>query len=163
MLITDDQWNIIIENIPLLLGGTNIRYSSPKRERFILECILWKLAVGITWDDFPEAYLSPRTLSPSRSNPFTGYTISPMPSHRVIYRRYRKWRKTGLLVQVLSILAVDLKTRGGFDLSTALSEGLIQFEYSRRRKWKIILDPEQRNTWQFITALLLISIAARQK
>jgi len=171
MLITDDQWDLIIEKIPLLLGGTNMRNSSPARERFILECILWKLASGVAWIELPEAYLSKLTISKSGEKdtiPFAQRNKVEQASrvfcgtHRVIYRRYRKWRKTGLLVQVLSILAADLKTRGGFELHTALSDGLIQLEFSRKRNWKITLDPEHRKTWQFITALLLISIAARQ-
>ena len=67
--------------------------SEPARERLILECILWKLATGAAWYEFPEVY------------PF----CPPVPkiggrkiqiSHQTIYRRYRKWLKTGLLIQV---------------------------------------------------------------
>ena len=56
MLLTDDQWYLIIKQIPALLRGTNMRNSSPNRERLILECILWKLAMDIPWYDLPEAY-----------------------------------------------------------------------------------------------------------
>ncbi len=132
-----------------------MRNSSPIRERLILDCILWKLAAGVPWYDLPEAYPF------VTKNPTTGAFDPPL-SYQTIYRRCRVWRKSGLLSQILSTLSADLKIRGGFDLTKALSGGSIQFERKLGRRCKLTLDQEQRGSWQHITALLLLSIAARQ-
>jgi len=80
---------------------------------------------------------------------------------KIIHRQYCKWRKTGLLRRVLSTLTAGLKTRGGFDFAKVLSGGSIQFERKLGRRCKLALDQEQLGSWQHITALLLLSIAAR--
>ena len=97
------------------------------------------------------------------------YGISPSFSYQTIYRRYRQWRRTGLLSQVLSLLARDLKTRGGFDLAEAIATGRIKLSGSprigngRKHILEITLDTYQHSTWQLVTALLILGIAARQK
>jgi transposase len=155
MLLTDDQWNLILEKVPALLGGTNMRNSSPTRERLILECILWKFAAGVPWYDLPDAYPF------VTKDPATGAFDPPL-SYQTIYRRCRAWRKSGLLSRVVSTLTADLQTRGGFDISEALSTGLVQLDLNHRKKLKVTIAPGQKTTWQLLTALLLISIAARQ-
>jgi len=155
MLLTDDQWNLILEKVPALLGETNMRNSSPTRERLILECILWKFAVGVPWYDLPGAYPF------VTKDPATGASDPPL-SYQTIYRRCRAWRKSGLLSRVLSTLNADLKIRGGFDITKALSDGSLQFERKLGQRCKLTLDAEQCGSWQRITALLLLGIAARQ-
>ena len=162
-----------------------MRNSSPKRERLILECILWKMAMDIPWYDFPEVYLSkfhprsafPRSLPlasrnvvehPLRPHPEArGNSLRDIPSYQTFYRHCRKWRNAGLLTQILSTLAADLKTRGGFDLAEALSDGRIQFSghprklIGKKRSLKLTLDPDQTGTWQHMTALLSAKRPAR--
>jgi len=190
MLLTDDQW-ILIEGLVLESNSTSKRHpTSPERERFILECILWKLATGVPWYDLPDVYLKAIhkpsiTTTDSGSindsqccdNIFPDPVNFPIPSHQTIYRRYLKWLKAGIINQVIALLTNDLKTRGGFDLIHELTDGDIQFErssnlfnqhpgklfpHSRGKSWKVTLESKNISSWQHRTALFLLCIVARQ-
>ena len=63
MLLSDDQW-VLIKGIILENRSISNRHKTiPERERFILECILWKLATGIPWYDLPSKILKQNFLS----------------------------------------------------------------------------------------------------
>ena len=144
MLLTDFQWSFLE---PLIKG---VQVNSPAGRppldhRLVLEFILWKLALGPPWDSFPFSY------------PFLSGFTEPFPSHQTIYRRYRKWLKSGLINRMLRFLAKDLKDRGGFDIFSALSDGSLRF-VKNRRGVVLACEPALQSTWQFRTALLLLSI-----
>ena len=190
MLLTDDQW-IIIEGLILGNSSTSKRHTtSPDRERFILECILWKLATGVPWYVLPDKILNMKYRSIMKVDHnhlendsedivefFSEVFGFQVPSYQTIYRRYLKWNKVGKLKKVLSVLRFDLKTRGGLDISCALSDGLIQFEKCSKKQeifsfshtsklshnsLKVTLDPQIPKSWQLKTAILILSIVARQ-
>jgi transposase len=108
-----------------------------------LDAILWKLASNKPWYDMPARQGSVQ-----------------FPSHQTCYRRYRQWTRTGLLNQILATIFDDLLVRGGFNLQRALHDGTIKLEH-RGRGLKIFINPQLRDTWQISTALILLSIAAR--
>jgi transposase len=140
--LSDEQWAKIepLINPP---ESAAIRGRPPIDERLVLDAILWKLSTNKPWYDLP----------------FSQGAVK-FPSHQTCYRRYRQWRRTGLLNQILATIFEDLLVRGGFDLQRALHDGTIKYE-RRGRGLKIFIDPQLRGTWQISTALILLSIAAR--
>ena len=148
MLLTDFQWSLLEPQ----LKGDRVYPTGGRRpldERLILECILWKLALRHPWDSFPFSY------------PFLHKFSGPHPSHQTIYRRYRKWVKSGLFDKVLISLVQDLKDRGGLDVFSALSDGSLWF-VKRERGMVLACDPSLQSSWQLTTALLLLSIFIRR-
>ncbi len=142
MLLTDEQWAKLEPLFPSTKSAA-ARGRPPIDERLVLDAILWKLASNKPWYDLP-----------------VSQGAVQFPSHQTCYRRYRQWTRTGLLDQILAAIFEDLLVRGGFDLQHALHDGTIKIDYSGRGL-KIILNPQLQNTWQISTALILLSIAAR--
>ena len=140
--LTDEQW---AEIEPLINPPESAatRGRPPIDERLVLDAILWKLSSNKPWYDLP-----------------VSQGAIQFPSHQTCYRRYRQWRRTGLLDQIIATIFEDLLVRGGFDLQRALQDGTIKYEL-RGRGLKIIIDPQLQGTWQISTALILLSIAAR--
>ena len=142
MPLTDEQWAKLEPLFPSTKSAA-ARGRPPIDERLVLDAILWKLASNKPWYDLP-----------------VSQGAVQFPSHQTCYRRYRQWKRTGLLNQILATIYEDLLVRGGFDLQRAIQDGTIKFEY-RGRGLKILIDPQLQNTWQASTALILLSIAAR--
>jgi len=140
--LTDEQWAKLEPLFPSTKSAA-ARGRPPIDERLVLDAILWKLASNKPWYDLP-----------------VSQGAVQFPSHQTCYRRYRQWKRTGLLNQILATIYEDLLVRGGFDLQRAIQDGTIKFEY-RGRGLKIIINPQLQNTWQISTALILISIIAR--
>jgi len=140
--LTDEQWAKLEPLIPPPESAAT-RGRPPINERLVLDAILWKLASNKPWYDLPVSQ------GPVK-----------FPSHQTCYRRYRQWTRTGLLDQILTAIFEDLHVRGGFDLQRALQDGAIKYEL-RGRGLKILINPQLRGTWQISTALILLSIAAR--
>jgi len=95
MDITKEQWQRISGYIPKpkALPGTSGR--PPNDPRAILNGILWILRTGAPWADLPERY-------PPKSS---------------CHRHFQRWTEMGLFAKILTVLARDLKERGGIDLS----------------------------------------------
>jgi transposase len=144
VLLTDFQWSYL-ETLLKVVQVNSPGGRPPLDHRLILECILWKLALGLPWDYFPFSY------------PFLSEFSKPYPSHQTIYRRYRIWLKSGLFNQMLRFLVQDLEDRGGLDIFSALSDGSLRF-VKRERGMVLVYDPSLQSTWQLTTALLLLSI-----
>jgi transposase len=140
MRLTDDQWQLIAPLFPPSspMASSRGRSAAPD-DRRALEGILWKLAANAPWRDLPSRY----------------------PSYQTCYRRYREWRRTGLLSRVLSTLLHDLSNRGGRDLLRALQDGSISLRLQNRRL--VVACPEPlRGTWQLDTALIFLGIAEKK-
>lgn len=133
MFLTDDQRSLLQ---PLFPPHPAYRGRPPIDPLLILDAVLWKIASATPWDLLP-AFL---------------------PSRETCYRRYRQWRLSGLLQDVLRVLYKDLVERGGLDPHIALSEGRIRIK-RHRLKYVIIPEPALEGTWQFQTALLFFRIA----
>lgn len=136
--LTDEQWAILQPFIPPP-APPGSRGRPPIDERAVLNGVFWKLRTASPWYDMPPCY----------------------PSHQTCYRRYRRWRHTGLLDDILRALADDLRRRGDLDIR-ALNPSDLTFE-RHEGKWVLRAAPRFQDTWQFYTALLIIQVAIRKK
>ena len=135
MFLTEDQWSLLQPLFPTASHPT-YRGRPPVDHRPILDAILWKLATATPWDMLP----------------------SSLPSRETCYRRYRQWRTSGLLHDVIRVLHQDLVERGGLDPQIALSAGLIKLK-RLGQNYIGIPEPALKGTWQFLTAMLFCQIA----
>ena len=142
MHLTDEQWAKLEPLFPSTKSAST-RGRPTIDERIVLDAILWKLSTNKPWYDLPVSQGSVQ-----------------FPSHQTCYRRYRQWKRTGLLDQIIATIFEDLLIRGGFDLQRALHDGTIKFDYSGRGL-KIFINPQLQYAWQISTALILLGIAAR--
>ena len=83
------------------------------------------------------------------------------PSHQTCYRRYRRWRHTGLLDEILRALNAHLSQCGGLDILSALGDGELAL-HRQDGKWTFRDAPHLQDTWQFDTALLLLRVIIKQ-
>jgi transposase len=137
MDLTDQQWALLQPLLPP--PSPSLRGRPPIDERAILNGVLWKLRTNSPWYDMPAYY----------------------PSHQTCYRRYRQWRKLGLLSSILRTLFLDLHHRGGLDLASALDNGSITIE-RRDRRLEVSVDPQLENTWQLSTAMIFLWMALKR-
>ena len=99
MHLTDEQWSLVaplIPEPPSPVSGGRPRTDS----RAVLEAILWAIRTGSPWSGLPAG-------APSR------YTCT---------RRFREWRDSGVLREVLVALAADLEYRAGIRVADDLPE-----------------------------------------
>ena len=137
MDLTDPQWHLLQPLIPR--PTQDPRGRPPLDERLILNAILWKLRADAPWYDLPGCY----------------------PSHQTCYRRFRQWRRLGVMDEIYRTLYQDLQERGGFDLQQALHERA--FIVARKGlRWVIVVRPDLHDSWQAATALLILRLALRR-
>lgn len=137
MLLTDPQWALLQPLLPP--PSPALRGRPPLDDRLILEGILWKLRTASPWYDLPSSY----------------------PSHQTCYRRYRQWRRSGVLRAIFQALLVDLRQRGGLDLQQAFKDGTFRFVYLRGRPG-LVHHPSWDGAWQLSTALLLLAVLVKR-
>lgn len=135
MNLTDQQWRLLE---PLFQAHTSpsSRGRPPLDPRPILDAILWKIRRSAPWETLPTCY----------------------PSHPTVYRRYRLWRRSGLLDQVFLALYEDLLHRGRFDLLRLLHDGSITIAHVGDR-CRILVAADLIETWQLSTALVILQLA----
>ena len=80
----------------------------PQDCRAVLNGILWILRTGAPWGDLPERY----------------------PPKSTCHRRFQEWNESGVFANILTVLAQDLKERGGI----VLSEGFIDGTFALAKK-----------------------------
>ncbi len=136
MKLTDEQWYLIKPLIP----EEQPRANSGKRQtklnnRSVLDGILWVLRNGAAWQDLPDRYPSPAACQ----------------------RRFLEWKRTGVLEQILTQLADDLKERGLLDLTELLIVGTYVVSRKRERTREKPGGARAPRTWQWQTALIFLS------
>lgn len=131
MDLTDSQWLLLQPLLPR--PAQDPRGRPPLDERLILNAILWKLRSAAPWYDLPARF----------------------PSHQTCYRRYRQWRRLGVMDQIYRTLYQDLQERGDFDLGNALRERAIVV-VRKGLRWVIFVRPDLQDTWQAATALVIL-------
>src|SRR5215831_13388742 len=99
--LTDSQWAALDPLIPEPSGRKNGRGRPWKEPRAVLSGILWILRTGAPWADLPDRY----------------------PSYQTCHRRFQQWVQSGVLKDILSILAEALHDEGYLDLSEACIDG----------------------------------------
>jgi hypothetical protein len=136
--LTDEQWQVIQPLIPPSSSAAT-RGRPPINERAVLDGIFWKIITASAWNHLPSEY----------------------PSWQTCYRRYNKWRHNGLLHDILNALYLDLCDRGGLDLQRDLRDGPIKATGSLDHP-KFEVAPSFQGTWQFMTAMIFLRLAAER-
>jgi len=136
--LTDEQWLLLK---PLFEKSDEIqtRGRPPRPSREVLNGVLWILRSGARWADLPERF----------------------PPYQTCHRRFQQWVKDGRLKKVLEALAQDLLERGKLDLSETFIDGTFVSAKKGASKWERPSGAKARNSWQWQTALVFLSLSTR--
>ncbi|MEX1138946.1 MAG: IS5 family transposase [Bacteroidota bacterium] len=93
--LQEAQWLIIDPLLPKIVRRPDGKGRPRRKNREVLNGILWLLRTGARWQDMPERY----------------------PPYQTCHRRFQEWVRSGALRTVLEVLARDLETRGRFKLA----------------------------------------------
>ena len=109
-----------------------------KDARAVLNGVFWILRTGAPWHDLPPRY----------------------PPYQTCHRRFQQWRRDGLLTDVLTRLAEDLRDRGKLDLS----ETFIDATFSSAKKGALLsarlAEEKAVKSWRSSTAMVFLSRSA---
>lgn len=109
-----------------------------KDARAVLNGVFWILRTGAPWHDLPPRY----------------------PPYQTCHRRFQQWRRDGLLTDVLTRLAQDLRDRGKLDLS----ETFIDATFSSAKKGALLsarlAEEKAVKSWRSSTAMVFLSPSA---
>jgi transposase len=137
MDLTDAQWAILK---PLFQPKRRPdgRGRPWKDARAVLNGVFWILRTGAPWHDLPPRY----------------------PPYQTCHRRFQQWRRDGLLTDVLTRLAEDLRDRGKLDLS----ETFIDATFSSAKKGALLsarlAEEKAVKSWRSSTAMVFLSPSA---
>jgi transposase len=137
MDLTDAQWAILK---PLFQPKRRPdgRGRPWKDARAVLNGVFWILRTGAPWHDLPPRY----------------------PPYQTCHRRFQQWRRDGLLTDVLTRLAQDLRDRGKLDLS----ETFIDATFSSAKKGALLsarlAEEKAVKSWRSSTAMVFLSPSA---
>lgn len=138
MDLTDEQWSVVSLVIPELPKRPDGRGRPWRCNRAVLNGILWILRAGAPWQELPDRY----------------------PPYQTCHRRFQRWVADGTLEHILHALAEDLHHRGGLDLSECFlrfTDSMFVVAQKRGNTWARPSWAEVRNSWQWQTALVLLS------
>jgi transposase len=96
----DGQWVIIGPFLPKLARRKDGRGRPWRENRAVLNGILWILRTGAPWD-LPDRY----------------------PSHQTCHRRFQQWVRSGVLKDILALVAEALHDEGYLDVQEAFIDG----------------------------------------
>jgi transposase len=130
MDLTDQQWQLIKPLLPPPPepGG---RGRPPLDSRRVLNGILWKLRNAAPWRDIPPRYAS----------------------HQACYLYYRRWKRSGLLQEIIRVLFQDLKVRGSFNLPDAIQKEVYHLRKTAGRS-QIYIHAGYIEDWRVSTAMI---------
>ncbi len=130
--LTDDQWNLIKDYVSALRAHHQSfkkrRFEPRYDDRFLMDAILWKLALGARWQDL----------------------TSDIPIRQCQWL-YRALYLSGIFSEIYTALHNHLNEVGQLPLSQLVQQGCFQIRHNR-----VILSPGQTLTWEKYTALLLL-------
>jgi transposase len=87
--LTDGQWVLIEPFLPKLARRKDGRGRPWRENRAVLNGILWILRTGAPWADLPDRY----------------------PSYQTCHRRFQQWVRSGVLKDILFVVAEGSTTR----------------------------------------------------
>jgi transposase len=99
--LTDGQWVLIGPFLPKLGRRKDGRGRPWRENRAVLNGILWILRTGAPWADLPDRY----------------------PSYQTCHRRFQQWVRSGVLKDILSLVAEALHDEGYLDVQEAFIDG----------------------------------------
>jgi transposase len=137
--LSNGQWAAIEPLLPRPSMRTDGKGRPRRDDRDVLNGILWILRSGARWPDLPSRF----------------------PPYHTCHRRFREWTRTGVLRSVLEALADDLRERGNVDVTECLQDFRCVCAQGAARPWEH-LHGENRNSWQWQTALVFLSPSTRR-
>ena len=135
MDITNEQWELIKGIIDKNIPDKKIAGRPRVDNREILNGILWICRTGAPWKDLPDRY----------------------PPYQTCHRRFQEWVKRLLWEQILSRLAVDLKTRGKIDLAECYIDGSFSAAKKGAQELEKLSGVRVRRSWQLQTVMVFLS------
>jgi transposase len=99
--LTDGQWVLIGPFLPKLARRKDGRGRPWRENRAVLNGILWILRTGAPWADLPDRY----------------------PSYQTCHRRFQQWVRSGVLKDILCLVAGALHDEGYLDVQEAFIDG----------------------------------------
>lgn len=135
MDITNEQWDLVFGLIKKNIPAKKISRRPRVDDREILNGILWICRTGAPWKDLPDRY----------------------PPYQTCHRRFQEWVKCLLWEQILSRLAVDLKTRGKIDLAECYIDGSFSAAKKGASELGKLSGARVRSSWQLQTVMVFLS------
>ncbi len=111
--IKDKEWERLKGLFPELQPKADGRGRPVADTRAVLNGVLWILRNGSPWHEMPERY----------------------PAYQTCHRRFQKWSETGVLSQVVRVLAAELKKRGQLDVRECFIDGSFAAAKKGALKW----------------------------
>ena len=133
--LTDEQWTLVENLLPELPRRSDGRGRPWRSQREVLNGVLWILRSGARWQDLPERF----------------------PSYQTCHRRYQRWVDSGVLRDILEVLAEDLRERGQIDLSECYIDGTFIVAKKGGRLWVPPSGVKARSSWSWQTLLVFLS------
>lgn len=132
--LTDQQWQLLAK----LLAKADPEPATGRprvAQRAILNGVLWILRTGAQWNELPASY----------------------PPYQTVHRRYQRWVRSGLLAELLRLLATDMEARGGISLQECFIDGT--FASAKKGELVLVLPAAAKapNSWSSATAALFRS------
>lgn len=135
MELTQAQWELVEPVVVKALPPKLISGRPRRSDKDILNGILWICRTGAPWKDLPSRY----------------------PPYQTCHRRFQEWVKQEIWMQILTLLAVDLKRRGKIDISETYLDG----SFSSAKKGALELEKPSGarvpRSWQLQTAMVFLS------
>ena len=132
MDLTDDQWRLIQ---PLLPEHPSRPGRPWQEDRAVLNGILWVMRTGSPWHVLPPHY----------------------PSYKTCHRRFMQWKRSGVMRKIVAALYIDLRDRGGLDLTRCSSNGTLVLPKLGAPGWECLAGVEPSQSWQLSTAYIFIT------
>ena len=101
MDLTEEQWKIIENILPLDAVRDDGRGRPWSDRRKVLNGVLWILRTGAPWQDLPSRY----------------------GAYQTAHRRFQNWVRSGVMEKLLLTLAEHLQEAGGLDLKECFVDG----------------------------------------
>ena len=135
MEITQVQWDLVEPVVNKALPPKLISGRPRRNDKDILNGILWICRTGAPWKDLPSRY----------------------PPYQTCHRRFQEWVKQGIWMEILTLLAVDLKRRGKIDISETYLDG--SFSSAKKGALELAKPSGARvpRSWQLQTAMVFLS------
>jgi transposase len=111
--LVDEQWALLAPLLEKSFVKTTKRGRPRVSDRLILDGILWILKTGAQWNELPDKY----------------------PPYQTCHRRFQEWVRSGVLAELLRVLAQDMEARGGISLEECFIDGT----FSSAKKGELVL------------------------
>jgi transposase len=135
MDLTNEQWQRIAEYLPKPKAEPGMSGRPPQDSRAVLNGILWILRTGAQWADMPDRY----------------------PPKSTCHRHFQRWTESGVFAKILTALALDLKERGGIDLSESFIDGTFVPAKKGAMVWAKPRGAKEPKSWALQTLLVFLS------